>query len=154
MAGYGISCFVPNARDVYHSESMTQGLLLEVTESSVWNVLEGSITEHLEQGLVIHSNSPVTAAKDKESGFIKGIGDGKGLPLKCVVAGFSCMGEVTSDQRCFPACTTAERGVCGASAVFLKEPVSDASLGPIYGQAGQFGFVKYADALFNLINDH
>lgn len=92
MAGYGISCFVPNARDVYHSESMTQGLLLEVTESSVWNVLEGSITEHLEQGLVIHSNSPVTAAKDKESGFIKGTGDGKGLPLNWVVAGFSCMG--------------------------------------------------------------
>lgn len=132
---------------------MTQGLLLEVTESSVCNVLEGSINEHLEQGLVIHSNSPVTAAKDKESGFIKGIGDGKGLPLNWVVAGFSCMGEVTSDQR-FPACTSAERRVCGASAVFLKEPVSDASLGPIYGQAGQFGFVKYADALFNLINDH
>lgn len=154
MAGYGISCFVPNARDVYHSESMTQGLLLEVTESSVCNVLEGSINEHLEQGLVIHSNSPVIAAKDKESGFIKGIGDGKGLPLNWVVAGFSCMGEVTSDQRCFPACASAERRVCGASAVFLKEPVSDASLGPIYGQAGQFGFVKYADALFNLINDH
>lgn len=132
---------------------MTQGLLLEVTESSVCNVLEGSINEHLEQGLVIHSNSPVTAAKDKESGFIKGIGDGKGLPLNWVVAGFSCMGEVTSDQR-FPACTSAERRVCGASAVFLKEPVSDASLGPICGQAGQFGFVKYADALFNLINDH
>ena len=143
-----------NARDVYHSESVLQGLLPEVTESSVWNVLEGSITEHLEHGLVIHSNSQVTAAKDKESGFVKGIGDGEGLPLNLGVAGFSCMGEVTSDQRCFPACTAAERCVCGASAVFLKEPVSDASLGPICGQAGRFGFVKYADTLFNLINDH
>lgn len=77
---------MPNARDVYHSESIMQGLLLDVTESSVWNVLEGSITEHLEQGLVIDSNSPVTAAKDKESGFIKGIGNGEGLPLNWGVA--------------------------------------------------------------------
>ena len=75
-----------NARDVYHSESITQGLLLDVTESSIWNVLEGSITEHLEQGLVIHSNSPVTAAEDKESGFIKDISKGEGLPLNWGVA--------------------------------------------------------------------
>ena len=115
---------MPNARDVYHSESIAQGLLLEVTESSVWNVLEGSITEHFEQGLVIHSKRQVTAAKDKEPGFVKGIGDGEGLPFNC-----------------FPACTAAERCVCGASAVFLKEPVSDASLGPICGQVGRFGFV-------------
>ena len=64
------------------------------------------------------------------------------------------MGEATSDQRCFPACTAAERRVCGALAVFLKGPVSDASLGPIGGQAGRFGFVKYADVVFNLIDDH
>ena len=145
---------MPNARDVYHSESITQGLLLEVTESRIWNVLEGSITEHLEQGLVIHSNSQVTATKDKESGFVKGIGDGEGLPLNWGVAGFSWMGEATPDQRCFPACTAAERRVCGASAVFLKEPVSDAILGPICGQASRFGFAKYADAVFNLIDDH
>ena len=63
MAGYGISCCVSNPRDIYHSESITKGLLLEVTESSVWDVLEGSITEHLEQGLVIHSDGQVTAAK-------------------------------------------------------------------------------------------
>ena len=98
---------------------------------------------------MIHSNSQVTAAKDKESGFVKGIGDGEGLPLNWEVAG-----EATSDQRCFPACAAAERRVCGASAVFLKEQVSDASLGAICGQAGRFGFVKYADALFNLIDDH
>ncbi|XP_068690402.1 uncharacterized protein [Montipora foliosa] len=55
------------------------------------------------------------------------------------------MGEATSDLCCFPACTAAERHVCGASAVFLKEPVSDAGLGPIFGEAGGFGFVKYAD---------
>ena len=85
---------MPNTRDVYYSESITQGILLEVTESSVWNVLEGSITEHLEQGL------------------------------------------------------------CGASAVFLKETVSDAGLGLICGKAGGFGFVKYADTLFNFIDDH
>ena len=130
MVGYGISCFLPNARDVYYPESITQGLLLEVTESSIWNVLELSITEHLEQGLVIHSNGQVTAAKDKESGFVKGVGNGEG---------FSCMGEVTSDQCCFPACMAAERCVCGAFAVFLKEPVSDAALGPICGKAGGFG---------------
>lgn len=121
MAGYGISCFVPNAQDVYHSESITQGLLLEVTESSIWNVLEGSITQHLEQGLVIHSNSQVTAAKDKESRFVKGIGDSEGLPLNWGVVEFSCMGEATSDQCCFPACTAAEQRVCGASAVFFRK---------------------------------
>ena len=150
MAGYGISWLVPNARDVYHSESITQGLLLEVTESSVWNVLEGSVTEHLEQGLVIHSNSQVTAAKDKESGFVEGISDDEGLPLNWGVVGFSCMGEATSDQ----CCAAAERCVCGAAAVFLKEPVSDAGLGPICAEAGGFAFVKYADTLFNFIDDH
>ena len=100
MAGYGISCFVPNTRDVYHSESITQGLLLEVAESSVWNVLEGSITERLEQGLVIHSNSQVTAAKDKESGFVKGIGNG--LPLNWGVAGFSCMCDLDLSNMRMP----------------------------------------------------
>ena len=77
---------------------------------------------------MIDSNSQVTAAKDRKSGFVEGVGDGEGLPLNWGVAGFSCMGEATSDQCCFPACTAAERRVCGASAVFLKEPVSDAGL--------------------------
>lgn len=69
-------------------------------------------------------------------------------------AWFSSISEAAPNKCYFPACTAAE-GLNGWTlTVFLRWPLTNVILWPVSGQASQFGFIKYADTLFNFADDH
>ncbi len=72
---------VSHARDVHHPESVPQGLLLEVAEPWVGDVLEAAVAKEFEQWLVVHCDDEVAAPEDKVTGLIKGVCHSEGFPL-------------------------------------------------------------------------
>ena len=63
------------------------------------------------------------------------------------------MGEAAPYQGYLPASITAKWVGGGTVAMFLEQPEADTIFGPICGQACRFGFVEYADPLFNFAYD-
>ena len=48
--------------DMYHLESVSQGLLLWVVDPAIGDLLEGPVTKYLEEWLVVYCNDEVIAA--------------------------------------------------------------------------------------------
>ena len=63
------------------------------------------------------------------------------------------MGESAADKCDLSPCRTAEGFRFGALAMFLKEPETNTSLGPVCGQASGFTCVKNSDTMLYLTND-
>ncbi len=48
---------VLDAGDVYHFEVVSESFFLEVAQSSVGDVIHGSVTEDLQEGFMVHCDS-------------------------------------------------------------------------------------------------
>ena len=103
---------------------------------------------------MINSTDLVAAAQYKESRFIEGISNSKGLPFHQGIARSRSMCEAAPNKGNFPTCVAAEGFNRGAMAVFLEEPESYACFRPICGKAHWFGFIKDVYSFINFFNNH
>ncbi len=61
MAGEGIRGPILHPRDVHHRKSITEGLLLQVSQTDVADI-ERAVTKDLQEGAVVNSDGEVVAA--------------------------------------------------------------------------------------------
>ena len=72
-------------------EAIPQGLLLEVPESGVADVVQRSVTEYLQEWLVVDRNGEFVASKDEMPRLVKGVCNCKCLPFDLGVPGLCGM---------------------------------------------------------------
>ena len=130
-----------------------QCLLLQVPDTGVRDSIKGLIPEYPQQWFVIHSNDQVWTAKYEESCLVHCIGYCQGFTLNRRIPRFSRVREPAAHQSDAPTVTTAEWLNIDAAAVFLEQPESDASLGPICSKACRFSLIKDADTMLNLVHN-
>ena len=119
MAGEGIWGPILHPRDVYHRESVSEGLLLQVSQTGVADI-KRAVTKDLQKGAMVDGNGEVMTAQDKVTCLVKGISYGQCFPLDRGVAGLCRVSESTADQGDPPSLPATEQVSGRALAVLLE----------------------------------
>lgn len=102
---------------------------------------------------MVHGDGDVGTAEHKMPGLVQGVGYSQCFTLNWCVPRFCCMGEAAAHQGDFPAGGTAEEVGGWAVTVLLKQPVADAVLRPVRGQAGRLCLVEDLHSVQDLSDD-
>ena len=73
VAREGVAGLVPHAWYVDHAEPVSQGLLLEVPQACVRDVLKRPVPKQLAQWFMVDRNDQVIAAEHKVAGLVEGV---------------------------------------------------------------------------------
>ena len=136
-----------------HAKPISEGLLLDIAEAGIADLVDRAVPEDLEEWFVVYSDYQFAAPQYEVAGLVQGISHSQGLSFYWCVPGLSGVCEPGPDQRDLPARLAAEDVFSWAGAVFLKKPVAHAVLGPVGGEARGLVLVKNLHALLDLLCD-